>query len=226
MSEAVEICEREGMPWTPIVLALKAQMELKKGAWASARPTLDEACRLPLEGAWDGIALGHRLLGLAYMGSEETGSILAKRDSYLPTAGIDGRAGQWYYAMALGEAAAYLGMKRESAMTYPLLRQLMEEGAVTLLSLGLVEKVAGIAAAAGGDWESSERHFEAALGQAETLPVEIEEPDVRRWYAWMLRERSGPGDEEKSRSVLDAAKAGYAKLGMAEFVELVEKDFE
>lgn len=56
------------------------------------------------------------------------------------------------------------------------------------------------------------------------MPIAIEEPDIRRWHAGMLRERGGPGDEEKRRAELDAAKAGYKKLGMTAFVEIVEKD--
>lgn len=82
------------------------------------------------------------------------------------------------------------------------MRQLVAGGLVDFFGLGLVEKVAGIAAAAGRAWPDGETHFENALHTADEMPHRVEQPEVRRWYARMLLERDGPGDRERARTLL------------------------
>jgi hypothetical protein len=57
-------------------------------------------------------------------------------------------------------------------------------------------------------------HFEIALRQAHALPHRLEQPEVRRWLAWTLLERDAPADQERARTLLDEACAGYGELGM------------
>ena len=60
------------------------------------------------------------------------------------------------------------------------------------------------------------------MRQAHELPVVIEQPEVRRWYARMLIDRDGPGDRAKARELLAEAVAMYRKIGMPKHVEMAE----
>lgn len=131
--------------------------------------------------------------------------------------------GAWSVLPASVECAALLEHREHAAPLYPLVRQLMAEGAVLLWDQGLVEKAAGIAAAAGGAWEASEAHFESALRMADGMPHPVEQPEVRRWYAWMLLDRCGPGDRERARVLLTEARSGYERVVMPKHVEMADR---
>ena len=102
----------------------------------------------------------------------------------------------------------------------------MAQGTVVLWDLGLVEKAAGIAAAAGKAWADATMHFENALRQADEIPHRVEQPEVRRWYTWMLLDRGEPGDRERARKLLTEARAAYEKVGMPRHVERVDEMLE
>ena len=78
-------------------------------------------------------------------------------------------------------------------------------------------------AACGEQWDVAQEHFETALRQAHDLPHKIAQPEVRRWYAWMLIDRDSPGDKEKARLLLDEATEMYRTIGMPKHLEMVEK---
>ena len=82
--------------------------------------------------------------------------------------------------------------------------------------------IAGMASAADGQWDKAEEHYQTALRQADEIPVVIEQPDVRRWYARMLIDRHAPGDREKAREMLAEAIAMYRNIGMPKHVEMAE----
>jgi len=86
----------------------------------------------------------------------------------------------------------------------------------------LLQTIAGMAAAAGSQWDKAEAHYQTALRQAHDLPVVIEQPEVRRWYARMLIERDAPGDRDKARELLNEAIPMYRRLGMPKHVEMAE----
>ena len=79
-----------------------------------------------------------------------------------------------------------------------------------------------MAAAAGKQWEVAEEHYQTALRQAHKLPVVIEQPEVRRWYARMLIDRNAPGDRDKAWRLLTEAIAMYRRIGMPKHVEMAE----
>ena len=79
-----------------------------------------------------------------------------------------------------------------------------------------------MAVAAGGQWDKAEEHYQTALRQAHELPVVIEQPEVRRWYARMLIDRDGPGDRDKARELLTEAVAMYRRISMPKHVEMAE----
>ena len=95
-------------------------------------------------------------------------------------------------------------------------------------SLGLVEDRTLYCDSRRGS--QGEDHYQTALRQAHELPVVIEQPEVRRWYARMLIDRDGPGDpptgsgrdREKARQLLEEAIAMYRRIGMPKHVEMAE----
>ena len=87
----------------------------------------------------------------------------------------------------------------------------------------LVQTIAGIAAAAGGQWEQAETHYKTALNQAHEIPFRSEQPEVRRWYAQMLLDRNATGDREKARTMLGEAVEMYQTIGMPRHVEMAKE---
>jgi hypothetical protein len=79
---------------------------------------------------------------------------------------------------------------------------------------GLMERVAGMAAAAAGMWEQAEAHFETALSQVATLPNRLDEPLLRHRYGAALVQRGRPEDKARGEALLDQAREGYGRLGM------------
>ncbi len=55
------------------------------------------------------------------------------------------------------------------------------------------------------------------------MPHKIAQPDVRRWYAWMLNDRNEPGDRDKARTLLGEAIEMYRTIGMPKHVEMAER---
>ena len=85
------------------------------------------------------------------------------------------------------------------------------------------KKVGGLAAAAIGKYDDAETFFRDALEEAERIPIKLDQPEVRRWYAKMLIDRDEPGGREKAHELLDEAIDGYRTLGMPRHVEMAEE---
>jgi len=98
----------------------------------------------------------------------------------------------------------------------------IERGTLWCYNFGLTEKLAGIAAASGGQWERAEVHLDTALRQSRELPCRVEEPEVLRWQAWTALRRNRPGDRERARTLLAAARGSAGALGMGRHVEWLE----
>jgi hypothetical protein len=107
---------------------------------------------------------------------------------------------------------------------YPLVLEAQATGTVMGFYGGsLIQRVAGMAAAAAGIHEQAERHFEQALRQAQELPHLMERPAVRHFYARFLLDRGGSGDLERARSLVAEAIAEYRRIGMPRHVAMAEE---
>ena len=80
------------------------------------------------------------------------------------------------------EGLTVLDEAREAAKLYPIVLEAVDTDLAVHFAYGLWEKAAGIAAAAGAQWEKAEEHYRMAMRQAQELPHKIEQPEVRRWY--------------------------------------------
>jgi hypothetical protein len=156
-------------------------------------------------------------------GREATLSLLEQSRHLLPGPQPPCTYGRWTLLLAAVEALAVVGERDEAAKLYPLVRDLTPPAVVLeSASLLLPQRVAGIAATAGKQWQTAEAHYQTALRQAHELPHMIEQPEVRRWYARMLLDRDAPGDRGQARRFLTEAIAMYRALGMPRHVEMAE----
>ena len=122
------------------------------------------------------------------------------------------------------EGLAVLGEREAVAELYPLALDAIETGAVVSFhSHYLLQRVAGIAATGGPQWEQAEIHYQTAFKQAHEIPFRSEQPEVRRWYAQMLLDRNGPGDRDKARTMLGEAVEMYETIGMPRHLEMARE---
>jgi hypothetical protein len=84
------------------------------------------------------------------------------------------------------------------------------------------QTVAGIAAAAAGQWEAAEEHFQTALHQAEAVPHRLEQAEIRRFHALMLMDRATPGDRERAGGLLRQARETYEQIDMRAHGEITQ----
>jgi tetratricopeptide (TPR) repeat protein len=121
------------------------------------------------------------------------------------------------------EGFAMLNERSRAAELYPLARELISTGAVSLWPISrFTQTSAGVAAAAARKWEAAEEHFKIALQQAESFPDHLEQAEIRRFHAMMLIDRAAPGDREKARTLLDEALESYERIGMPRHVEMTQ----
>jgi hypothetical protein len=114
-----------------------------------------------------------------------------------------------------------LGEQAQAANLYPLARDLLDTGAVTLWTISrFTQTVAGMAAAAAEEWEFAEDHFQTAMQQAKSLPNHLEQAEIRRFHAMMLLDRAAPGDREEAQTLLSEALETYVHIGMPRHFEI------
>ena len=207
-------------------------MHFWRGRWQEALESFQEAVRLEPPGFWASGEWAFLFLGKAYVGDKDAAlATLEQRRDNLPRSGRANTAGACTMLVARVEGLGVLGEREETAKLYPLVLEGIDAGCpISWADARLLQCVAGMAAAAGGQWEKAEEHYQTALRQAHELPVVMEQPEVRRFYARMLIDRNAPGDpstgsgrdRDKAHELLTEAIAMYRRIGMPKHVEMAE----
>jgi tetratricopeptide (TPR) repeat protein len=220
----LEFTRNAGLPWISTCYAALGLNHFLRGRWEQSRELWQEAARLEPPGFVAGLDSSLLPLVNAHAGDNDAAiALLNQRRANLPRPGQPTTAGPLATLTRAIEALAVLGERNEPANLYPQVLDAIERGVLVFpTDFRLLPTVAGIAAAAGGQWEKAEEHYRTALRQAHELPNKIEQPEVRRWYARMLIDRDGPGDRDKARQLLTEAVAMYRKIGMPKHVEMAE----
>ena len=153
---------------------------------------------------------------------DEALAFFEEKQPLLPVPGRPNTWTAWTLLTAFTEGLYILGERERPAAWYPLLVEASGTGVVltSYFEGRLLERVAGMAAAAGQDWEVAERHFQLALHQADELPHQLERLETRHFYAEMLAERDGPGDLDRARTLLEEAVDGFTRLRMPRHAEM------
>ena len=221
----VEVCSRADMPWGSIYKTWLALASVWRGHWEEARDRAQDAASREPPGVVAGQSWSCLFLCECLLDHRETAlALLEERRSGLPRTGRPNTVGAWMMVLRVIEGLAVLREREAAAELYPLAREAIETGTLTGWDAHrLVQTVAGIAAAAGGQWARAETHYQTALRQAHEIPFRSEQPEVRRWYAGMLLDRNQAGDRDKARTLLGEAVEMYQAIGMPRHVGMAQE---
>jgi len=112
------------------------------------------------------------------------------------------------------EGLAVLARWGDVAALSPQAEYVVANGPWCVYSQHLFRTSAGIAAAAGGDWDRAEKHHRIAIDQAGSAPYRTAQPLARYWYADMLLTRGENGDRERAIELLGEALQLCQAVGM------------
>ncbi|MGA8644759.1 ATP-binding protein [Candidatus Binatus sp.] len=209
--------------WEALSEVLLSLLDFLRGNWTSALLHAQAASRHPELGS-SRYGVGTLFRQMAYAGDRDAAlAILEEERTRLPHSGQLNSRG-WSLMLALViEGLVMLGERSRAGELYPLVRELVDTGAIVLWPISrFTQTVAGIAAAAARQWDTAEEHFQSAMQQAESLPHLLEQAEIRRFHAMMLIDRAGPGDREKAQTLLREALESYTQIGMPRHIEMTQ----
>jgi len=224
----VESVKSAGIPWYIHGLNWIGLARFLAGDWESARGPLEESlANDPLPSCVNGWSRAHLFELLAYMGDREGAlALLGKgEDDRVPVAGQPNVWGRWSMLLSAVEGLYVLGERDRAAGFYDLVVECIERTRTVCPNyndMRLPERAAGIAAAAGRHWDDAEQHYRTALRQAAELPHLPEAAHTRRFFAGMLLERAGPGDEAEAALLIKEARDLYHSMGMPKHAAMLD----
>jgi tetratricopeptide (TPR) repeat protein len=211
--------------WNSWGYAWLGTAEFVRGDWDRAGHWFRQASDTARIRSYCGWCWGSWFLYLAYSGRRaEALAFLEGKRSELPTPGQPNTTGAWGLLFALTEGLFVLDEREDPAAWYPLIVQAIRDTGTLIAPYApgqVLERLAGIAATAAGNWHAAEEHFDLALQQADQLPHHVERLETRRFYAQMLLERGG--DRHLAGRLLAEAIEGYRRLGMPHHETLARK---
>jgi tetratricopeptide (TPR) repeat protein len=195
-----------------------------RGNWTSSLSHAQASCRPELGSAIEGFGVGTLFRQMAYVGDRDAALVtLEEKRTQLPRSGQQNTRGRWLMLALVIEGLVMFGEQSRAAQLYPLARELIGTGAVLLGPIfRFTHTIAGIAAAAGRQWEAAEDHLRIALEQAETVPQRLEQAEIRRFHAMMLIDRAAPGDRKRAQTLLNEALETYTHIGMLRHIEMTQ----
>jgi tetratricopeptide (TPR) repeat protein len=112
------------------------------------------------------------------------------------------------------EAAAVLGDEQACQVLYPRYVSHLGRCPIRPFDWALERRVAGMGAAALGQWDEAEEHFEQALAWSTQTPVLLDQPRVRHHHGRALLMRGRGQDAARARGLLTEALEDYRRIGM------------
>jgi tetratricopeptide (TPR) repeat protein len=211
--------------WEVLSEVQLSAVDLIRGNWAGALAHAQASCRRdPGMSSMGGFGEGALFRQMAYDGDRAGAlAILEKNRARLPVNGQENFRGSWWMLGLVVEGLVMLGEQAQAGQLYPLVRELIDTGAVALWPISrFTQTIAGLAAAGARQWEAAEEHFQIAMQQAEAFPDRLEQADIRRFHAMMLLDRAAPGDREKARTPTSEALETYTHIGMPRHIEMTQ----
>jgi tetratricopeptide (TPR) repeat protein len=222
----MQMCTETEQPWISWSWSWLAVAGFYRGDWKAALAHSQQAAALSPATVVNGAEWALNLEYCGYEGRrQEALAMISARKSELPRLGERCGWGRWAILWGALESLVVLDEREAAAELYPLVRWCAEcTGSMMVMQpdCRLLERGAGMASAAGADWDVAEAHFIAALQQAETLPHRPEQAHTRRFYAAMLLERDRPGDRDAAALLLGEARDLYRGMEMPRHCRLVD----
>jgi tetratricopeptide (TPR) repeat protein len=210
--------------WESVFRAQLSLLDFFRGNWAGALLPAQASSRHEVGSAADGTGTGTLFRYMAYAGDRAGAlAILDEKRALIPRSGQPNAFGSWLMLVLVIEGLIILGEQSQAGEFYPLVRELIDAGAVALWPISrFTQTIAGIAAAAAHQWEAAEEHFQIAMNQAESFPYRLEQAEIQRFHAMMLMDRAGPGDRKQAQSLLGEALESYTRIGMPRHIEMTK----
>jgi tetratricopeptide (TPR) repeat protein len=223
----IEFVANAGLPWLDQGYAWLGLTQFLAGDWQAARTSLEEGAAREPPSCLNGFNRAVLFEYLAYIGDREAALALLDKtdDNRLPEAGHPNVWGRWTMLLSAVEGLYVLGERDRAAGLYDLVVECIERThtiCAGYYDMRLPQRSAGIAAAAGRRWHDAEEHYRTALRQAAELPHLPEAAHTRRFFATMLLERDGPGDQAEAATLIDEARALYHRMGMPKHAAMVD----
>jgi hypothetical protein len=161
---------------------------------------------------------------MAYAGDRAGAlAILEKNHASLPVSGEQNYRGSWWMLGLVIEGLVMLGEQAQAGQLYPLVRELIDTGAVVGWPIPrYTQTIAGLAAAGAHQWEAAEKHFQVASRQADFFPDRLEQAEIRRFHAMMLMDRAASGDRVQAQMLLNEALEIYTQIGMPRHIQMTQ----
>jgi eukaryotic-like serine/threonine-protein kinase len=211
--------------WAVLSEVQLSVLDFVRGNWPGALAHARASCRIDTEmSSIRGIGEGALFRQMAYSGnSSDALALLEKHRAALPVSGRENIRGSWWMLVMVVEGLAMLGEQAQAGQLYPLVRELMDTGAIVGWPIPRYTlTVAGLAAAGAHEWKAAVKHFQIARRQADCLPDRLEQAEICRFHAMMLIDRTASGDREEARTLLGEALESYAQIGMPRHIEMTQ----
>ena len=159
--------------WESVFRAQLSLVDFFRGNWADAMLLAQASCSHEVGSAADGTGSGTLFRYMAYAGDRDGAlSILDEKSALIPRSGQPNAFGSWLMLALVIEGLIILGEQSQAGELYPLVRELIDTGAIALWSISrFTQTIAGVAAAAASKWDAAEEHFQiAAAGRVLPRP--------------------------------------------------------
>jgi eukaryotic-like serine/threonine-protein kinase len=209
--------------WAVLSEVQLSVLDFIRGNWGGALSHAHASCRIDTEmSSIRGIGEGTLFRQMAYSGnSNDALALLEKHRALLPVSGQENIRGSWWMLAMVVEGLAMLGKQAQAGQLYPLVRELIDTGAIVAWPIPrYTQTMAGLAAAGAHQWNLAEEHFQIARRQADFFPDRVEQAEICRFHAMMLIDRAASGDREKASTLLGEALESYTQIGMPRHIEM------
>jgi tetratricopeptide (TPR) repeat protein/predicted Ser/Thr protein kinase len=222
--EDIEFNEQHDSEWTEHSYLGLGRAEFWRGNWDAALEHLSHAVSLENPGTYRGSSRAGLFVAKSYAGHEDALAVL--RQGFGDFEGLVRvrSGGNWWALPLIAEGLAVLDERDLLATLYPQIREAARsEWVLSFAGFQQFKKAAAIAAAAIGEYVEAEAFFSDALDEVERIPIKLEQPEVRRWFAKMLIARNASGDRPRARELLEEAIDAYRALGMPRHLEMAKE---
>jgi tetratricopeptide (TPR) repeat protein len=211
--------------WEVLSEVQLSALDFVRGDWVSALSHARTASHInPQMSSIQGFGEGALFRQMAYAGDRNRAlALLEEHRASLPVSGRETVRGSWWMLTLVVEGLFMLGEQAQAGQLYPLVREMIDTGAVVIWPIPrYTQTIAGLAAAAARQWKAAEDHFHVARKQADFFPDRIEQAEIRRFHAMMLRDRADPGDRKTAQTLIGEALETYKHIGMPRHIEIAQ----